>query len=286
MMFPQAFCSFRDTDEMDRVMDGLILLPKPPEYLRLVCKESQETLSLIVLSFLRKEEIPLATRIPLQRFLYDHGSEREFVHLFSAKDDYGMLYHLRGIKETTVRFTVPFKVRPHAGGAACGHYNLNVEDFKRRLFDNPSVYSDYKAFERSSVLSDRFYAPTYMKKHVIFLDPTANQRGRYKQDAKVDYAFQENAIVPTEEEMSDIKKRLTKEIRKSMRQKQCAWAGCGKLDGNFVEFPHCIACERVSYCSKECQKKDWYFHKHVCKTGRLKKGLQSLDEVCSQTMSQ
>lgn len=277
MMYPQAVCAFRDIAEMERVLDGIMLVPKRVEYLRLVCKESQEKLALEVMSFLRKEDIPLTMRTPLQRFLCNHGKEREFVHLFSVHDDYGMLYHLKHVKETTVNFTVPLKVRPHAGVVACGHYTLNVDEMKRRLFENPGIYLLYKAFERSSVLSSETSMPTYTKKHIIFLDPTANQRSRYRKDNKEKSDFQSTGTVATKKEMADIDKTLTKEIRKSMHQKQCAWAGCGKLDGNFGKFPHCNACSRVSYCSKVCQREDWPFHQLVCKTRRLEKRLHSLE---------
>ena len=271
-MYPQAICAFRDAEEMDRVLDGLTLVPKHPAYLRIVCKESHEKLSLVVLSFLRKEEVPLEKRTPLQHFMFTHGKEREFVHLFSVKDDFGMVYHLTCIKKTTVNFTIPYKVRPHAGAMAWGHCTLNVDDFKRRLFDNPRVYREYKEFERSSDFSTM---PIYMKKHFFLLDPTANQRSRYKEDSKVKPDFQSTTTVATKEEMADIKRGITKQMRKIMAQKQCAWAGCGKVDGNMGKFSHCNACSRVSYCSKACQRNDWPSHKLVCKTKRLEKVLHS-----------
>ena len=42
----------------------------------------------------------------------------------------------------------------------------------------------------------------------------------------------------------------------------CASCGISK------KLKTCSSCGNVSYCSKDCQKQDWVFHKEVCKAGR------------------
>ena len=40
---------------------------------------------------------------------------------------------------------------------------------------------------------------------------------------------------------------------------------CGKKEDTAFEFKRCGRCKIVRYCSPECQKKDWEFHKKSCK---------------------
>jgi len=50
----------------------------------------------------------------------------------------------------------------------------------------------------------------------------------------------------------------------------CHWKGCAYShqsgDTSDLTLRRCSACQRVSYCSKDCQTRDWKAgHKHACK---------------------
>jgi hypothetical protein len=55
---------------------------------------------------------------------------------------------------------------------------------------------------------------------------------------------------------------------------RCHWKGCAYShqsgDASDLTLHKCSACQRVSYCSKDCQTKDWKAgHRHACKaTGK------------------
>ncbi|KAL8747075.1 MAG: hypothetical protein Q9190_000982 [Brigantiaea leucoxantha] len=46
--------------------------------------------------------------------------------------------------------------------------------------------------------------------------------------------------------------------------RQCANYECGKWEQWARQFAKCRRCRRTKYCSKECQKKAWFFHRHWC----------------------
>jgi hypothetical protein len=46
--------------------------------------------------------------------------------------------------------------------------------------------------------------------------------------------------------------------------RQCAYYQCGKWEQYTREFAKCRRCRRTKYCSKECQKNAWVFHRHWC----------------------
>jgi hypothetical protein len=46
--------------------------------------------------------------------------------------------------------------------------------------------------------------------------------------------------------------------------RQCAWYQCGKWEEYTRQFAKCRRCRRTKYCSKECQKLAWVFHRHWC----------------------
>ncbi|KAJ7792405.1 hypothetical protein B0H14DRAFT_2931359 [Mycena olivaceomarginata] len=41
-------------------------------------------------------------------------------------------------------------------------------------------------------------------------------------------------------------------------------AACYKPETKYLRYQRCGACQRASYCSRECQKKDWRAHKQTC----------------------
>jgi len=46
--------------------------------------------------------------------------------------------------------------------------------------------------------------------------------------------------------------------------RQCAYYQCGKWEECARQFAKCRRCRRTKYCSKECQKSAWVFHRHWC----------------------
>jgi hypothetical protein len=46
--------------------------------------------------------------------------------------------------------------------------------------------------------------------------------------------------------------------------RQCAYYQCGKWEEFARQFAKCRRCRRTKYCSKECQKSAWVFHRHWC----------------------
>lgn len=46
--------------------------------------------------------------------------------------------------------------------------------------------------------------------------------------------------------------------------RQCAYYKCGKWEGYARQFAKCRRCRQTKYCSKECQKSAWVYHRHWC----------------------
>ncbi|KJZ75516.1 hypothetical protein HIM_04979 [Hirsutella minnesotensis 3608] len=46
--------------------------------------------------------------------------------------------------------------------------------------------------------------------------------------------------------------------------RQCAYYQCGKWEEYTRQFAKCRRCRRTKYCSKDCQKSAWAFHRHWC----------------------
>lgn len=46
--------------------------------------------------------------------------------------------------------------------------------------------------------------------------------------------------------------------------RQCAYYKCGKWEEVQRQFAKCRRCRRTKYCSKECQKNAWVYHRHWC----------------------
>ncbi len=47
--------------------------------------------------------------------------------------------------------------------------------------------------------------------------------------------------------------------------RQCAYYACGKWEEFTRQFAKCRRCRRTKYCSKDCQKNAWVFHRHWCR---------------------
>ncbi|KAI4142035.1 MAG: hypothetical protein LQ340_007454 [Diploschistes diacapsis] len=46
--------------------------------------------------------------------------------------------------------------------------------------------------------------------------------------------------------------------------RQCAYYQCGRWEKYTRQFAKCRRCRRTKYCSKECQKNAWVYHRHWC----------------------
>ncbi|KAL2011535.1 hypothetical protein VTN00DRAFT_4253 [Thermoascus crustaceus] len=46
--------------------------------------------------------------------------------------------------------------------------------------------------------------------------------------------------------------------------RQCAYYQCGKWEEFQRQFAKCRRCRRTKYCSKDCQKAAWVYHRHWC----------------------
>ncbi|KAJ9665680.1 hypothetical protein H2201_004164 [Coniosporium apollinis] len=46
--------------------------------------------------------------------------------------------------------------------------------------------------------------------------------------------------------------------------RQCAYYECGRWEEFTRQFAKCRRCRRTKYCSKECQKSAWVYHRHWC----------------------
>ena len=46
--------------------------------------------------------------------------------------------------------------------------------------------------------------------------------------------------------------------------RQCAYYECGKWEQKTRQFAKCRRCRRTKYCSKDCQKNAWVYHRHWC----------------------
>jgi hypothetical protein len=46
--------------------------------------------------------------------------------------------------------------------------------------------------------------------------------------------------------------------------RQCAYYKCGRWEEYTRQFAKCRRCRRTKYCSKECQKSAWVYHRHWC----------------------
>jgi hypothetical protein len=50
--------------------------------------------------------------------------------------------------------------------------------------------------------------------------------------------------------------------------RQCAYYECGKWEQWTRQFAKCRRCRRTKYCSKDCQKNAWVYHRHWCQVAQ------------------
>ena len=61
--------------------------------------------------------------------------------------------------------------------------------------------------------------------------------------------------------------------------RQCAWYMCGKWEETPRQFAKCRRCRRTKYCSKECQKEAWRYHRHWCQSSQQQEQQQQQQAV-------
>ena len=83
----------------------------------------------------------------------------------------------------------------------------------------------------------------------------------------IDYSKFAN-IEDSDEEPEKEKTKVTKTAESAAPAAKAKCANCGK-EG--AKMNACSVCKKVGYCSRDCQKQDWQFHKRVCKKPEPKK---------------
>ena len=271
--YPQALCLYRDTENTSVVVDNIVLTPKHKQFLRLTCSLNHETISKIIIDHISQKHVSPSTSSasplsPLQTYLrHKMDPVNEYIHVFSVIDDYGMVYHLKCVMQPVHTFTVPLRIVPIAGACATGVSTITASELKRRIQANPAVSASYHSWvERVSAPITQNMIPSYMRLSIEIFDPTADGARGYKRDVNTSKPFMQrlNAQFCTSEAEIEV------ETASLMTQRQCAWPVCGQVDQmKKLKFKFCAGCKRVAYCSEQCQKSDWRYHRLLCKSGRL-----------------
>lgn len=61
------------------------------------------------------------------------------------------------------------------------------------------------------------------------------------------------------------------DIARHYTESHCSGCHKGKSDSGDLRLKKCTGCNRVKYCSTECQRSDWKFHKRTCPRTQTKK---------------
>lgn len=65
--------------------------------------------------------------------------------------------------------------------------------------------------------------------------------------------------------------------------RQCAWYKCGQWEETPRQFAKCRRCRRTKYCSKECQKSAWVYHRHWCQSSQQEQQQQQAPQPQPQS---
>ncbi|KDR68106.1 hypothetical protein GALMADRAFT_231519 [Galerina marginata CBS 339.88] len=68
-------------------------------------------------------------------------------------------------------------------------------------------------------------------------------------------------MIPPDQEISDVD-RLSLSLVPHSKASACFT--CNNTPGANQEYQRCAKCRLITYCSRECQKKDWPIHKEAC----------------------
>merc|ERR1712096_145840 len=61
-----------------------------------------------------------------------------------------------------------------------------------------------------------------------------------------------------------MKQKKTKKLDRTVSTMKCSNPACENVESKVREFRICSRCKGPSYCSPECQKKHWKYHKYDC----------------------
>merc|ERR1711959_606879 len=58
--------------------------------------------------------------------------------------------------------------------------------------------------------------------------------------------------------------KKSKKLDRSVSTMKCSNPACENVESKVREFRICSRCKQPSYCSRECQKEHWKYHKYDC----------------------
>lgn len=116
-------------------------------------------------------------------------------------------------------------------------------------------------------------------KEIQFLEPDSDAM-----DVDEDEEFEEEYLLPNDLNIFPLVEKFTMRYHSTDMQywagvvmrnlcrkddtrggiRQCAHYQCGKWEEYTRQFAKCRRCRRTKYCSKDCQKSAWAFHRHWC----------------------
>jgi hypothetical protein len=143
-----------------------------------------------------------------------------------------------------------------------------------------SKYCNLRKYFQNSHLVPRLK----IGKELELLDNGDTASSEEEDEAPRDEDFDEEYLLPNDENIFPLVEKFTVRYHSTDMQywagvvmrnlcrkddtrggiRQCAYYKCGKWEEFTRQFAKCRRCRRTKYCSKECQKSAWAFHRHWC----------------------
>jgi hypothetical protein len=143
-----------------------------------------------------------------------------------------------------------------------------------------SKYCNLRKYFQNSHLVPRLK----IGKELELLDNSGNASPTDEEEALRDEDYDEEYLLPNDENIFPLVEKFTVRYHSTDMQywagvvmrnlcrkddtrggiRQCAYYKCGKWEEYTRQFAKCRRCRRTKYCSKECQKSAWAFHRHWC----------------------
>lgn len=172
------------------------------------------------------------------KFLENNGIEYP---RYIEKDDFKMIEHV---------------IYPYYCAEVKDIKNLAKDIFTIELSDEVSMFCRLVTFKPTSLnLGEyRYCSPEkYGEDYINFLSYLV----LIKSEKNIDV---DKITIPSKKEANEFFEKRRQQIRKVLdNAKKCST--CGEISENLKQ---CSACKSISYCSIECQKKDWLEHKKIC----------------------